>query len=893
MGITWGSWEYSGGNGMRVGIEVTWKDQGTAGAITHATTIADADVFIYTENQYSYSDSQTLTYGGSISGTQGFTNNSAGGGLQVQRDNVDYNYTYTTYGSSPGSRSFSASLSGAFNGVTPSVSVSSSIPARPYAAPAAPTTVSAVRVSDTSTKVQWINHSTAGEPWDTLSVARSINGGAYSLRTTTLAGASTSYTDATVANAKYRYEVRSQNSIGVSAYVISGDIWTTPATPVITAALTPVAGPTGQRITWANTGMGYSEYSTEVVAYKNGVSVGTVGTVTTGGTTFDHTTANGVSAYTTTDRWKYTVRHKTTSGTALYSVYTGFTDETLGTSSPPAVSTNLSPAGGAVVDPTLPTVLSWTYNATDGSSQSRAQIQYRLSGAGTWTTPADFAQVVANGATGNYTSIPANTFGDGNTVEWQVATKGADAVYGPWSVSATYTYTITVITPDPVKLPMQMNITTGDIEASTTAYLIRDWMMRAQAKMPGGGVKTVDSSFNLSWSSRFIPIALGQDQALLPLGYHEITTPFSWTITNKALSGNVATLTINANTNRMRVGDTIIVSGVDATFNGTFVVRSTESNKVSYDKVATNVTGVASGGNVGCSIQGHGGATSAVPTTASKIAMSGSWYTLYYEMVSGWGGGTISKKNGVVSVTNKALTTNVATLTVVAPHYFAIGDRIQVAIGDAVFDGVALAITGLTATTISYAKVNANVTSAAATGYAKPLGIDTFFGNFHMVVHGSDFIVPGNWLRLALRNADNADTIEWCTGESDTGWITPSLLNSWVYFGSPQAVPAYRKLNGVVYLKGLIKNGTLGVGAFVLPSGFRPSELLIMSGVWQSQTNTSGAATAGTAHTHAVAAPQIGIRIDVSDDGTVIMYGGASASNGYASLSGISFIAGA
>ena len=64
------------------------------------------------------------------------------------------------------------------------------------------------------------------------------------------------------------------------------------------------------------------------------------------------------------------------------------------------------------------------------------------------------------------------------------------------------------------------------------------------------------------------------------------------------------------------------------------------------------------------------------------------------------------------TVNNKALTDNVATLTTAAEHNFLVGDRVTVAEVDATFNGT-YALTAVTSTTFSYAKTNANVTSAA------------------------------------------------------------------------------------------------------------------------------------------------------------------------------------
>lgn len=65
------------------------------------------------------------------------------------------------------------------------------------------------------------------------------------------------------------------------------------------------------------------------------------------------------------------------------------------------------------------------------------------------------------------------------------------------------------------------------------------------------------------------------------------------------------------------------------------------------------------------------------------------------------------------TVNNKALTSNVATLTTAAAHNFLVGDRITVAGVDATFNGT-YAITAVpSSTTFSYAKTASNVTSAA------------------------------------------------------------------------------------------------------------------------------------------------------------------------------------
>jgi hypothetical protein len=86
---------------------------------------------------------------------------------------------------------------------------------------------------------------------------------------------------------------------------------------------------------------------------------------------------------------------------------------------------------------------------------------------------------------------------------------------------------------------------------------------------------------------------------------------------------------------------------------------------------------------------------------------------------------------GTLSISNVALTSNVATITV-GTHSVQVGDTITVAnCSNTVFNGTYV-VTGVAATTISYARTNSNVTSASATGdvtngVAAPVGTNTLF----------------------------------------------------------------------------------------------------------------------------------------------------------------------
>jgi len=135
---------------------------------------------------------------------------------------------------------------------------------------------------------------------------------------------------------------------------------------------------------------------------------------------------------------------------------------------------------------------------------------------------------------------------------------------------------------------------------------------------------------------------------------------------------------------------------------------------------------------------------------------------------------------GTTTVTHKALTSNVATLTF-ASHKFAVGQRVRVALTtpDATFDGIQ-EITQITSTTISYPKTAANVASTAAPGTvtAGPcLFIRPARTAFNMTNKNKNFRVDSElWFGFAA-NADYTFTaIEDVLFDPTTGVLT-ALVN--------------------------------------------------------------------------------------------------------------------
>jgi N4-gp56 family major capsid protein len=118
-----------------------------------------------------------------------------------------------------------------------------------------------------------------------------------------------------------------------------------------------------------------------------------------------------------------------------------------------------------------------------------------------------------------------------------------------------------------------------------------------------------------------------------------------------------------------------------------------------------------------------------------------------------------------VSVTNKALTSNVATLTTAADHGLGVGQVVTVSGVDSVFNGTFTITVVGSATTFSYAKTNADVSSATATGTVR------FTNNYRAIIAG----------REALAEAQAADISTIIGPEIDA--LRRFRTIGWYYFG--------------------------------------------------------------------------------------------------------------
>ena len=158
-----------------------------------------------------------------------------------------------------------------------------------------------------------------------------------------------------------------------------------------------------------------------------------------------------------------------------------------------------------------------------------------------------------------------------------------------------------------------------DMSREPGEQTITGWWLRSQSTFHlGQGAKFYEPAqdeslrFQYTWSKGLNVWEKGQATLLKDVDNYHYTTgnlqpnkrPFqimrsirpNWTVTNKALTSNVATLTIGSH--KLTVGSTINVDNIDSIFNGTYVLTAVAATTISYARTNANVTSVASAGAV-------------------------------------------------------------------------------------------------------------------------------------------------------------------------------------------------------------------------------------------------------------------------------------------------------
>ena len=286
-------------------------------------------------------------------------------------------------------------------------------PVRPYDVPAAPTGLTASKVSESRVDLGWAIAPATSAPITNIYVER----GSYTAGFSQIAvlGAVTGWSDLSIPlDNMYAYRIRAGNSAGYSAYSnIPTWLKFKPNAPYGLAASRSGNDVT---LTWINSSS-YSAAEPVRVMHREGTGAwSTLGSTAAGASTYTHVAATaGV----------------THSYKVLMVPAGGFTtsDEsavvTIALLNPPAAPLVTAPGVANVAGAGLP--VTWVHNPLDATVQTNAQVRYRAVGAPAWTT------VTVTTPT-TYT-VAAGVLPNGVTYEVQVATKGGHASYGPFSAS--------------------------------------------------------------------------------------------------------------------------------------------------------------------------------------------------------------------------------------------------------------------------------------------------------------------------------------------------------------------------------------------------------------------------------------------------------------------------
>jgi hypothetical protein len=211
-----------------------------------------------------------------------------------------------------------------------------------------------------------------------------------------------------------------------------------------------------------------------------------------------------------------------------------------------------------------------------------------------------------------FMSAPAGTSGAGNLV---IATgdNGTDnkIVFAAGGYSSGTTQM--EITPD---VNVHIEIDTPSTSATTGALTVvggvgvqGDMNIDGDVSIAGtitfGGAGTTVETANLSVTDPFVFVGTNNQADTVDLAfigeYASTVSTITRTVSNKALTSNIATLTTSVDHTYL-AGDVVVVSGVDATFNGTFnIIAVPTTTTFTYAKVNANVTSAVATGSAAVS----------------------------------------------------------------------------------------------------------------------------------------------------------------------------------------------------------------------------------------------------------------------------------------------------
>lgn len=306
-----------------------------------------------------------------------------------------------------------------------------SVPPNP---PAAPSTPTVTQVSDTSTTVAWNRNATTAAPYSSQQVQRKERTplGLWSdwaaVATVSTAYSNTgshSITDSTVSNREYRYRIKASNSAAENLSAESASIFTTPAAPATLVAEKQASGSIDISLTQAVT---FQAYQTVLKYSMNGgTSWNALTTLGSGVLSYNWATPPAGSSVVLSATVK--VNSAGSQGHGLVSA--GTLSNVVPLTAPPNAPSSLSP-NGTTFNGASASEFKWNHNTVDSSNQTAYELRYREVGVTPWTTAGKKTSTV-QGAT-----LPAGTFTNGKSYQWEVRTWGVHADPSPYSPTATF-----------------------------------------------------------------------------------------------------------------------------------------------------------------------------------------------------------------------------------------------------------------------------------------------------------------------------------------------------------------------------------------------------------------------------------------------------------------------
>lgn len=211
-----------------------------------------------------------------------------------------------------------------------------------------------------------------------------------------------------------------------------------------------------------------------------------------------------------------------------------------------------------------------------------------------------------------FMSAPTGTAGAGNLVlatgangtanKIVFAAGGYDSGTSQMEITPGVKVAISIATPS-------TSATTGALTVAGGVGIQGDMNVQGNVAITGtivfGGGGTTVSAANLSVTDPFVFVGNNNQADIVDLAFiGEYATTISTitkTVSNKAITSNVATLTTSTSHTYL-AGDVVVVSGVDATFNGTFnIIAVPTATTFTYAKTNANVASAAASGSAAVS----------------------------------------------------------------------------------------------------------------------------------------------------------------------------------------------------------------------------------------------------------------------------------------------------